>query len=647
MTRTACPTASCRFGSRRPSRPGADRDRRGQDAQRRGAVQAPARAGRPAQARPREGEGRERPTRDPGEGVARPVRRTGAVLRAGSRRGGARLRDRDAARRLPLALSALARHYQPNARIAGSSCRARRLSSITAPPSTRIAPWRPLWRRRGSGCATASRASTRTSATSPATSTMPSSGSRGIRSVSPATRSDPSLPLQARRALLQPVDRAVSLETIEPIADIETEASARIGCTATEHVSLAYHENAIPVIREIVVTNPSDRDLVDLLIRVESRPAVVQPLTLRIDRIPAGANHHIEAPDLRLDAALLAGFTEASRLELTTILEEAGSALARDVAEIRLLPPSHWGGGVSAPELLAAFVRPNDPAVDVVLRDAATKLGEAGRETGLNGYTTGRKARAWELAPRRSGRRSPTGASPTSCRRRASSGPARRCAVRARCWSGGSAPASISRSSTPRLPGTGRAQPGPGADGGPRLRRPVAAGRGFLLGRRRRQATPAQAPRPSGPDPRRDDAPDPHPAGGISGGDGPGGGQVEDDAPAALEVAIDVRRAAGAASARWISGRGGRAASPPRRPRLRSTSRSLRRPRSATTRSGRPSTRPRRPRSVAWSAGSASSSTSRCATSSSTSSRGRGRSPSNASPPEPWRTGWRRGTSSG
>ncbi|MFH6780893.1 DUF3320 domain-containing protein [Methylobacterium sp. MA0201] len=190
----------------------------------------------------------------------------------------------------------------------------------------------------------------------------------------------------------------MSLETIEPVADVETESTVRVGCTATEHVSLAYHENAIPVIREIVVTNPSDRDLVDLLIRVESRPAVVQPLTLRIDRIPAGANHHIEAPDLRLDAALLAGFTEASRLELATILEEAGSERARDVAEIRLLPPSHWGGGVSAPELLAAFVRPNDPAVDVVLRDAATKLGEAGRETGLNGYTTGKKVRAWELA---------------------------------------------------------------------------------------------------------------------------------------------------------------------------------------------------------------------------------------------------------
>ncbi|MER2265587.1 DUF3320 domain-containing protein [Methylobacterium oxalidis] len=152
------------------------------------------------------------------------------------------------------------------------------------------------------------------------------------------------------------------------------------------------------MIREIVIENSSDEDLHDAVVRVESRPPVVQPLTLRIDHIPAGTSHHITTPDVRLDAAMLAGFTEASRLELTTTLEDASGERTRNVAELRLLPPSHWGGGRSAPELLAAFVRPNDPAVDVILRDAATKLGEAGRETGLNGYTTGKKSRTWELA---------------------------------------------------------------------------------------------------------------------------------------------------------------------------------------------------------------------------------------------------------
>lgn len=172
----------------------------------------------------------------------------------------------------------------------------------------------------------------------------------------------------------------------------------QIACEATEYVSLAYLENAIPVIREIIVQNASDEDLRDIIVEIESRPPAIRPLTLRIDRVQAGANHHIETPDLRLDAAMLSGFTEACRLEVMLTLRDLSSERACHIAELRLLPPSHWGGGRSAPELLAAFVRPNDPAVDVILRDAATKLGEASRETGLNGYTTGKKARVWELA---------------------------------------------------------------------------------------------------------------------------------------------------------------------------------------------------------------------------------------------------------
>ncbi|KQP10137.1 DNA helicase [Methylobacterium sp. Leaf99] len=181
------------------------------------------------------------------------------------------------------------------------------------------------------------------------------------------------------------------------------DGTIEIGCEATEHVSLAYHENAIPVVREIVIRNGSETELRDVAVRIESRPPVVRPVTLRLDRIAAGASHHIAASDLatanlRLDAAVLAGFTEASRLDLTVTLTEAGGARAETVTALRLLPPSHWGGGRSAPELLAAFVRPNDPAVDAILRDAATKLGQAGRATGLDGYGAGTKARAWEVA---------------------------------------------------------------------------------------------------------------------------------------------------------------------------------------------------------------------------------------------------------
>jgi hypothetical protein len=147
----------------------------------------------------------------------------------------------------------------------------------------------------------------------------------------------------------------------------------------TEHVGLAYYQNSIPFLSEIVVENTSDSDVAELVVSLSSEPPVVQPTTIRIDRIAAGQLHRIENPDVRLDPAALAGFTEASALQLMVSAVAAGDVRSDCVSQLRLLPSSHWGGGRSAPELLAAFVRPNEPAVDVVLRDAATKLSAAGR----------------------------------------------------------------------------------------------------------------------------------------------------------------------------------------------------------------------------------------------------------------------------
>lgn len=172
----------------------------------------------------------------------------------------------------------------------------------------------------------------------------------------------------------------------------------RIACTTTEHVSLAYHQNAIPIVREIIVENASPSDLATVRLTLSSHPPVIRPFTIHIERIATGQTHHVAAADIQLDSTLLAGFTEASALDLTLKLEDDAGNRQDIAVPLRLLPPSHWGGGQSAPELLAAFVRPNDPAVDVVLRDAATKLAAAGRETALNGYASGRKSRAWEMA---------------------------------------------------------------------------------------------------------------------------------------------------------------------------------------------------------------------------------------------------------
>ena len=175
-------------------------------------------------------------------------------------------------------------------------------------------------------------------------------------------------------------------------------ATVKITCNAAGNVNVAFYQNAVPIMRELAVENGLGRDLTDICVHLSSEPPFLTHGVWRIDRIADQATHHIRTLDLKLDPQFLAGINAARRGELRIHVEAAGKRIAEHTVEINLLPPSHWGGVNSAPELLAAFVRPTDPSVDVILREASGKLAAAGRDEAMDGYRKGTKARAWEIA---------------------------------------------------------------------------------------------------------------------------------------------------------------------------------------------------------------------------------------------------------
>lgn len=172
----------------------------------------------------------------------------------------------------------------------------------------------------------------------------------------------------------------------------------KVNYSISENVNLAFYQNAVPFLRELRLTNESCGELADVTVKLTAEPPVLTPRMWRVDRIAHGSSHHIHPLDPKLDPAVLGGLTAARRAELRILVETGGEAVADEKVEINLLPPSHWGGMSAAPELLAAFVRPNDPNVDVILREAADKLAQAGRDPAIDGYKQGKKARAWEIA---------------------------------------------------------------------------------------------------------------------------------------------------------------------------------------------------------------------------------------------------------
>jgi hypothetical protein len=79
------------------------------------------------------------------------------------------------------------------------------------------------------------------------------------------------------------------------------------------------------------------------------------------------------------------------------VLKVGADEIARLERPIELLARNQWGGIGHVPELVAAFVQPNDPAVDRILKKAAEILRRNGKEPALDGYRSGKRQRAWEL----------------------------------------------------------------------------------------------------------------------------------------------------------------------------------------------------------------------------------------------------------
>jgi very-short-patch-repair endonuclease len=177
-----------------------------------------------------------------------------------------------------------------------------------------------------------------------------------------------------------------------------TDFRMQISFSIAENVSLAFYQNAVSFLRELAITNETGNDLSDVSVRLTSEPPFLTSRLWRVDSISDKASHHIRPLDLKLDPTFLSGLTAARRAEIRLFVDAANERVAERNLEINLLPPSHWGGMSAAPELLAAFVRPNDPSVDVILREAADKLAQAGRDPAIDGYRQRKKARAWEIA---------------------------------------------------------------------------------------------------------------------------------------------------------------------------------------------------------------------------------------------------------
>ncbi|MBD8568351.1 DUF3320 domain-containing protein [Pseudomonas syringae] len=177
----------------------------------------------------------------------------------------------------------------------------------------------------------------------------------------------------------------------------------KILATLVSKLNLADFQNAIPVIHELRLANETGERYLNATLTLTSSPEVLKRKSWRIEEIAAESFRALPGLDLVLDGPLLSRLTEAEMSTFLFVLEadckeaEGGRKVIAQLEQVvELLPRNQWGGLRHIPEMTAAFVQPNDPAVERVLKQAAELLRLSEKSPALDGYAGGPK-RAWHL----------------------------------------------------------------------------------------------------------------------------------------------------------------------------------------------------------------------------------------------------------
>lgn len=178
--------------------------------------------------------------------------------------------------------------------------------------------------------------------------------------------------------------------------DTDAEAIVLIEATLVPSINLAFYQNSLPILREMVVVNNGDCLIRDVRLTISSVPPFISTKHWHIASVGAHQRYHLSDLDVTLDGSTLSRLTEAETSQVSILLTVEGEKVIHVDKPIELLPRNQWGGVSNIPEIIAAFVEPNDPAVERLLKKSADILRQNDKRSSLNGYEGGAK-RVWEM----------------------------------------------------------------------------------------------------------------------------------------------------------------------------------------------------------------------------------------------------------
>ncbi|ABB43521.1 conserved hypothetical protein, putative DNA helicase [Sulfurimonas denitrificans DSM 1251] len=161
--------------------------------------------------------------------------------------------------------------------------------------------------------------------------------------------------------------------------------------------NLAFLQNSVLVLLELNVVNNSDQPLSNLTLTLTSTPTFIKAKVWNIETIVAQQRFDIHDRNIQLDNAMLLDLNESESVHISLSLTSNENVIATFEQTLELLPRNQWSGISHMPEMIVAYVQPNDTKVEHLLKKAASILREHNKEASLNGYIGG-STKAWEIS---------------------------------------------------------------------------------------------------------------------------------------------------------------------------------------------------------------------------------------------------------
>ena len=150
--------------------------------------------------------------------------------------------------------------------------------------------------------------------------------------------------------------------------------------------SYALQASGVSLVRSVTITNVSAEALEGIMLVINTDPAFMVRYETHIETIQPGESYVIDAPELLMSHDFLSHNVEGLEGSLSAILYDNGEEIGRLTVKATLLDYAEWPGVSRMPQTLAAFILPNAPEVEDILKKAAALLKSLSNNADIMGY---------------------------------------------------------------------------------------------------------------------------------------------------------------------------------------------------------------------------------------------------------------------